>query len=279
MDVYGIPENRIFSSRDTTFGPAIREATGGKGVDVVINSLAGEILRETWDSIAHFGRFIEIGKRDITSNTRLEMSKFNFNATFSSVDLTVLATERPQHMASTFREVMKLFEQRSLQPIAPITPFGISEVETAFRLLQSGKDDRQARRGAPARRAGQGHAPLKTGSELLRRDATYMIIGGTGGPRPIHVGVDGWEGRQEHCPALPQRPRRRQGCGARPQYEEIRRSQHHREGLRRGRCQSMTRVVDECAQQLPPIAGVVHSGTGATSAVSAPERTNERDLC
>jgi acyl transferase domain-containing protein/NADPH:quinone reductase-like Zn-dependent oxidoreductase len=70
MDNYNIPEDHIFSSRDTSFGPAIRELTNGAGVDVIINSLAGEILRETWDCIAHFGRFIEIGKRDINSNTQ-----------------------------------------------------------------------------------------------------------------------------------------------------------------------------------------------------------------
>ena len=62
MEHYGISENRIFYSRDTSFGPAIRRETNGKGVDVIINSLAGDILRETWECLAHFGRFVEIGK-------------------------------------------------------------------------------------------------------------------------------------------------------------------------------------------------------------------------
>lgn len=66
MEQYGIPENRIFYSRDASFGPAIRRETNGKGVDVVVNSLAGDILRETWETLAHFGRFIEVSASMVT---------------------------------------------------------------------------------------------------------------------------------------------------------------------------------------------------------------------
>lgn len=136
---YGIPESRIFYSRDTDFGPGVREATGGKGVDVVLNSLAGDLLRESWASLASFGRFIEIGKRDITSNTRLEMSKFEQNCTFSSVDLTLVAAERPKIMSRVLTAVMALLAKKTIRPIGPISTVGIGEVETALRNLQSGK--------------------------------------------------------------------------------------------------------------------------------------------
>lgn len=137
IDVYGIPENRIFYSRDTEFGSAIREATGG--VDIVINSLAGDLLRETWECLAPFGRFVEIGKRDITSNTRLEMAKFEYNCSFFSVDLTLVAAERPRIMGRILTAVMDLLAAKTVNPIGPITTVGISEVETALRKLQSGK--------------------------------------------------------------------------------------------------------------------------------------------
>ena len=35
------------------------------GVDVVLNSLGGEPLRQSWHCLAWFGRFIEMGKKDI----------------------------------------------------------------------------------------------------------------------------------------------------------------------------------------------------------------------
>jgi NADPH:quinone reductase-like Zn-dependent oxidoreductase len=136
---YGIPESHIFYSRDTSFAPAIRRATSDEGVDVVLNSLAGDQLRETWDCLAHFGRFIEIGKRDIAANTRLEMARFEHNALFASVDLTVVARERPRVMKRVLGEVFELRSRSLIRPITPIATFPISEVESAFRALQGGK--------------------------------------------------------------------------------------------------------------------------------------------
>jgi NADPH:quinone reductase-like Zn-dependent oxidoreductase/malonyl CoA-acyl carrier protein transacylase len=139
MDTYRIPEDRIFFSRNTDFGLAVRTATGGKGVDVVINSLAGDLLRESWDCLAPFGRFLEIGKRDIISNTRLEMARFEHNCTFSSVDLTLVAGERPKIMHRVLTAVMDLLQKGTITPIGPISIVPISEVESALRKLQSGK--------------------------------------------------------------------------------------------------------------------------------------------
>lgn len=136
---YGIPEDHILYSRSTGFGAAIQTLTAGNGVDVALNSLAGDLLIETWDCMAAFGRFVEIGKRDITWNTRLEMRCFDQNVTFSSVDLTLLSDKRPGTMSRVLSAVMNLFAQGSLSPVSPITVMGISEVEAALRLLQSGK--------------------------------------------------------------------------------------------------------------------------------------------
>ena len=141
--------------------------------------LCGDLLRETWDCVAHFGRFIEIGKRDITSNTRLEMAKFEYNATFSSVDLTLVAAEKPKIMDRILKTIMKLFDQRKISPI-PITVMGISDVEKALRLLQSGKTTGKVviapRKGEQVRAT---HSHKAT--QLFTADATYIIIGGTGG--------------------------------------------------------------------------------------------------
>lgn len=179
MDQYGIPEDHIFHSRNTSFGPAIRAATNGEGVDVVINSLAGDFLRETWDCLGHFGRFIEIGKRDITSNTRLEMAKFNYNATFSSVDLTVVAKERPRLMSKLMDSVMNLMSVGRVTPIAPITVHGIADIESAFRSLQSGKT--LGKLIITPKEGEQVKVTTNRNKPLLRSDSTYLLIGGTGG--------------------------------------------------------------------------------------------------
>jgi NADPH:quinone reductase-like Zn-dependent oxidoreductase len=139
MTQYGISEDRIFYSRDSSFARGIRRATGEAGVDVIVNSLAGDLLCETWECLAPFGRFVEIGKADITKNTRLDMQPFEYNTTFSSVDLTKIAKFRPQLMKRLMGEVSQLITKGSVHPIVPITTYGISDIEKAFRTLQMGK--------------------------------------------------------------------------------------------------------------------------------------------
>ncbi|KAG9838443.1 putative polyketide synthase, partial [Aureobasidium melanogenum] len=180
MKAYGIPEDHIFYSRDTTFGPAIRQVTGGKGVDVVLNSLGGDFLRESWDCLAPFGRFIEIGKADITKNSRLEMAQFEYNVSFASVDLTKVAAYRPKLMKRLLNDVEKLMSSGSIRPVGPITSYGINDVEAAFRSLQSGKSMGKLVIAPQPGDLVQAIAPKKTAS-LFKEDASYLIVGGTGG--------------------------------------------------------------------------------------------------
>lgn len=180
MRKYNIPEDHIFYSRNTSFAKAIHRATNGQGVDVVLNSLAGDALRETWDSLAHFGRFIEIGKRDITGNSRLEMARFEHNAMFASVDLTVVAAERPKIMKRLLSDVFALMDKGLVKPISPITVFPIADVESAFRTLQGGKIMGKIVI-VPGANDQVKAVPAKSPKTLLRADGTYVIIGGTGG--------------------------------------------------------------------------------------------------
>ncbi|KAI5251279.1 polyketide synthase [Aureobasidium subglaciale] len=180
MKEYGIPEDHIFYSRDTSFGPAIRQVTGGQGVDVVLNSLGGDFLRESWDCLAPFGRFIEIGKADITKNSRLEMAQFEYNVSFASVDLTKVAAFRPKLMKRLLNDVEKLMSSGSIKPVGPITSYGINDVEAAFRSLQSGKSMGKLVITPQPGDLVQAISPKKTAS-LFKEDASYLIIGGTGG--------------------------------------------------------------------------------------------------
>jgi NADPH:quinone reductase-like Zn-dependent oxidoreductase len=61
---FGIPRNHIFHSRDSSFLQGIMEVTHGSGVDLVLNSLSGELLTASWKCVALDGAMIEIGKRD-----------------------------------------------------------------------------------------------------------------------------------------------------------------------------------------------------------------------
>jgi NADPH:quinone reductase-like Zn-dependent oxidoreductase len=96
----GIPESNIFHSRNSSFATGIKSATKGLGVDVVVNFLTGDLLQISWDCIAPFGRFVEVGKRDLVDAGRLDMHVFLRNATFTAFDFSdlyyhQLETENP----------------------------------------------------------------------------------------------------------------------------------------------------------------------------------------
>ena len=90
IDNFGIKRENIFNSRDSSFLSDILSATGGKGVDVVLNSLTGDLLHDSWRACARFGRFVEIGKRDLTDAGKLDMQIFRRNVSFTAFDVSEL---------------------------------------------------------------------------------------------------------------------------------------------------------------------------------------------
>lgn len=64
------------------------QITNGKGVDIILNSLTGNLLEESWLCIADGGNMIEIGKRDMLDRNTLSMAPFNRNASYRAVDMS-----------------------------------------------------------------------------------------------------------------------------------------------------------------------------------------------
>lgn len=95
-ETFEISQDRIFNSRDASFLVGVLAATGGRGVDLVLNSLSGELLHASWKCVAEFGKMLEIGKRDFVGHGMLSMDLFEANRTFVGIDLAQLAVERPQ---------------------------------------------------------------------------------------------------------------------------------------------------------------------------------------
>lgn len=142
IDRYGLDPSHFFSSRSTIFAQQIMHITAGKGIDVAFNSLSGQALTETWRCLAAFGRFVEIGKRDITTFKSLPMEPFQRNVSFCSLDLAVLSKSDNGLMKEVMSEVQELvLDMGSRQYTAPfpLTIFKRSEFEKAFRFLQTGQ--------------------------------------------------------------------------------------------------------------------------------------------
>ena len=142
VGTFGLKPENIFNSRDDSFLAGVMERTKWRGVDVVLNSLVGDLLHAGWLCCAPFGRFIEIGKKDLTDSGRLEMSQFLKNVTFSAFDLSNLYYSHSPAANQTWSRLMKdtltLFRKRQITKIEPLEVFDISDLTKAFRLFSSG---------------------------------------------------------------------------------------------------------------------------------------------
>ncbi|KAH7070080.1 hypothetical protein FB567DRAFT_598626 [Paraphoma chrysanthemicola] len=138
--IYGIPDDHIFYSRNTTFAQGIMRMTEGQGVDVILNSLAGDALQASWECIAPFGRFVEIGKADIKAGSTLPMAYFEQNVSFSAVDLRQILAVRKDVIQKLIATMMENFESGNIACPHPRHLYPVSAMEDAFRFLQSGKN-------------------------------------------------------------------------------------------------------------------------------------------
>ncbi|KAL4994903.1 hypothetical protein BDV10DRAFT_143330 [Aspergillus recurvatus] len=179
MERYRIPADHIFSSRDASFAPGILAATNGRGVDVVLNSLAGHLLQESLNTVAPFGHFVEIGKRDIEQNNHLEMRPFSRHITFSSFDLLALSRHDGHLVHLALAEISRFLEKGLLSPVHPISTYPLGEISKAFRLLQAGKHSGKVVLSISPREQVRVFPRVRTAQ--LRADASYLLVGGAGG--------------------------------------------------------------------------------------------------
>ncbi len=154
----GVADDHIASSRTTGFEQKFRDVTGGRGVDVVLNSLAGEFVDASLRLLAPGGRFAEMGKTDV----RERVDGVADGITYQAFDLREAGVERARELLG---ELLDLFGQGALTPL-PVRTWDVRRARDAFRFM------RQA-----------GHV----GKIVLRMpavwdpDGTVLVTGGTGG--------------------------------------------------------------------------------------------------
>ncbi|KFA72420.1 hypothetical protein S40288_08039 [Stachybotrys chartarum IBT 40288] len=140
-ETFGIPRDHIFTSRNESFVSGVLSATNGTGVDVVLNSLVGDLLHASWKCCAAFGRFVEIGKRDLLDHGRLEMEGFLQSKTYTAFDLSDMyhgsnPTVR-RKFSSLISDTSEMYRQGAIAPVSPIKVFDCDEAATAFRYFST----------------------------------------------------------------------------------------------------------------------------------------------
>ncbi|RMZ80672.1 hypothetical protein DV738_g2743, partial [Chaetothyriales sp. CBS 135597] len=179
-DHYCIPESHILASRDLSFSQGVMRLTNGRGVDIVLNSMSGQGLRSSWQCIAPFGRFVEVGKVDIYSSNSLPMNPFKKNASFSFIDIGLIATDNGHLFSRILDDVVRLVGDGCISAPKPLHIYSYSQIPEAFRAMQGGshigkfvlepRDDDVVK-----------IVPSQKPSYRFNENATYLITGGLGG--------------------------------------------------------------------------------------------------
>ncbi|KIL85244.1 polyketide synthase [Fusarium avenaceum] len=179
VNEYGIPESHIYSSQTGSFKQSIMRLTAGEGVDAVLNTSTGEMLRDSLDCVKSLGIFIELGKSEMQKASRLSMASFEKSITFNTFDLVTLAARKPKKIYQMLGEITELLDSGILRPVQPINEYPIEQVEDAFRLVSArkhiGKVVLKAQSTSVVKCLPAKPTPLR-----LRKDGTYIIAGGLG---------------------------------------------------------------------------------------------------
>jgi NADPH:quinone reductase-like Zn-dependent oxidoreductase/acyl carrier protein len=163
----------VLDSRDPGFADALRAAWPG-GVDVALNSLAGEAMERTLSLMAPFGRFIELGKRDFVENRRAALRPLRRNVSYFAVDADALPRAKPDLAQALLADIAARLAEGALLPL-PHAVFAAEEVETAFRTLQASTHIGKLVLRPPAAE-GAAAPPWRPDP-----DGLYLVVGGVQG--------------------------------------------------------------------------------------------------
>ncbi|XP_036142748.1 fatty acid synthase [Monomorium pharaonis] len=133
-----ILDERIGNSRDTSFEQMIMRQTNGRGVDIVLNSLAEEKLIASVRCLAQNGRFLEIGKFDFVSNNPLCISAFQKGISFHGILLDNLFIGDHKYKSILRKMISDGLKNGTIKPIH-VKVFPKTDIEEAFRYMASGK--------------------------------------------------------------------------------------------------------------------------------------------
>ena len=168
----------VYNSRDLEFAEAIRKDTNGEGIDMVLNSLTGEAMIRSMNLLRSFGRFLEIGKKDVYENSEIGLAVFNKAISYSMIDLEKMVFETPKVLGELMSEVLEGFKSGIYQPL-PKKVYGVGKVKEAFEFMS------RAQHIGKIIISMEGENPqiekLDHPKKQFDSEATYVLTGGYGG--------------------------------------------------------------------------------------------------
>ncbi|GKZ27308.1 hypothetical protein AbraCBS73388_004085 [Aspergillus brasiliensis] len=177
---FNLPRDHIFDSRSFSFRRGVLAATNGRGVDLVLNSLAGELLHASWDCVAPMGKMIEIGKRDMLEHGKLEMVHFANNRSFYGVDLSEMLDDYPDLVRGAINEMFTYCQEGRLQAQLFPRMFEADDIASAFRHMQTGRHIGKIVVRMPEVPHSLKYKPIEK-RYIFSPTRSYLLVGGFGG--------------------------------------------------------------------------------------------------
>jgi NADPH:quinone reductase-like Zn-dependent oxidoreductase/acyl carrier protein len=167
----------VGDSRSISFAADVLRWSEGEGVDVVLNSLSGELMRQSLALVRPGGRFVELGLRDAIAQAQLELAPFARGLSYTLVNLGELIVHAPRLVREVFAEVLEHVESGVLAPL----PHRSASLSSAPELLWEMGRGRHIGKLVVSVGEAERAAVAKSGRAMVSGDASYLITGGLGG--------------------------------------------------------------------------------------------------
>jgi myxalamid-type polyketide synthase MxaB len=155
----------VMNSRNLDFADQVMQLTGGKGVDLILNSLNGDFIAKNLAILAPNGRFVEIGK--VGTWNQAQVAEQRADISYFPFDLLEVSRQDPDLINRMFAELRQQFVDGKLQPL-PYKVFSIQQADDAFRYM------------AQAKHIGKVVISLPASNQVVKTDGSYLITGGMG---------------------------------------------------------------------------------------------------
>jgi acyl transferase domain-containing protein/NADPH:quinone reductase-like Zn-dependent oxidoreductase len=255
LRMMGVPH--VYDSRTTEFAGQIRADTRGEGMDVVVNTLAGEGLLKSVGLLADRGRYVELSRRDLVDGTPLDLRLLARSASFFVVDVVDLGKSDPKRLGAIVDETMALVEAGVLQP-PPHRLFPAADLVGAFRHMAQAKHIGKVLVSVAELAEPPGLAPAPARPVRVDPQAGYLVTGGLGELGQV---VADWLVREgaQHLLLTGRTPLAESGAAG--WLAELQRHgvQAVYEAVDVADEQAMQAVVRHYEQDAAPIRGVVHT--------------------
>ncbi|UED87559.1 type I polyketide synthase [Streptomyces profundus] len=169
----------VADSRTLEFARTFGDAVGDDGFDVICNTLAGPAIEANLSLMAPYGRYLELGKRDILENNALPLGAFARNLSFHAVDVVHMIQHAPRRAGRILRAVAELVDRGEL-PALPHRVHPAEDAAGAFRLMATSRHTGKIVIAFDADAASPGPA-APTVPVSPHGDGTYLVTGGAGG--------------------------------------------------------------------------------------------------